>query len=317
MKKLIQIILATSFLSFATVSFADTSASHKAELQIQTRYLTEQVGDVEVFYREAGAEDSPVLLLLHGFPSSSHQFRELMPLLADQYRVIAPDYPGFGNTVAPPRGEYDYTFDNLADTIDDFTEALELEQFAMYVFDYGAPVGFRIAAEHPERITAIITQNGNIYDEGLSPGFAPIKAYWKNDTQENRDALRGFLAKESIAWQYTMGTPEDRLHLISPDSIAHDFANVDRDAEIQLDLFKSYASNVAAYPKWQAYLSKHQPPVLALWGKNDPFFIPPGAEAFKKDVPNAMVEFIDAGHWPLETHLHEIADRIQDFLPGG
>jgi len=316
MKKLIQTILAAPFLSFAAVSFADTSTGHKANFQTQTRYLTEQVGDVEVFYREAGAKASPVLLLLHGFPSSSHQFRELIPLLADKYRVIAPDYPGFGNTVAPPRSEYDYTFDNLTNTINDFTEALELDQFAMYVFDYGAPVGFRIATKHPERITAIISQNGNIYDEGLSPGIAPIKEYWKNDTKENRDALRGFLAKESIAWQYTTGTPQERLHLISPDSIAHDFANVERDAELQLDLFKSYASNVAAYPEWQAYLNKHQPPLLAVWGKNDPFFIPPGAEAFKKDVPNAAVEFIDGGHWLLETHLHEIADRIRAFLPG-
>jgi pimeloyl-ACP methyl ester carboxylesterase len=313
MKKPIRRVVAALSLALAA-SLSSAAVSSAASVQTQTRYLTETVGEVEVFYREAGKQDAPAVLLLHGFPSSSHQFRELMPLLADEYRVIAPDFPGFGNTVAPPRGEFDYTFDNLASTIEEFTEALELEQYAMYVFDYGAPVGFRLALSHPERVTGVITQNGNAYLDGVSPAFDTIAAYWNEDTKENRDALRAFLTKDTTAWQYMTGVPDDRIHLISPDSIAHDQANIDKDHEIQLDLFKSYESNVKAYPKWQAYLREHQPPLLALWGKNDPFFIPAGAEAFKRDVPDAKVEFLDAGHWPLETHLHEMSARIKRFL---
>ena len=304
------VIAAVAVLSatvFPLTSIADTSPQ-------LTRYNTQTVGDVEVFYREAGAADAPVLLLLHGFPSSSHQYRELIPLLADKYRVIAPDYPGFGSTVAPPRGEYEYSFDNLAKTIGGFTEALKLDSYAMYVFDYGAPIGFRLAVKNPERISAIISQNGNAYEEGLSDAWGPIKALWADSSEGNRDALRGLLKVETTQWQYTTGAPEDRQHLISPDSIAHDQAILDRDAEIQLDLFESYATNVAAYPKWQAYLKENQPPVLALWGQNDPFFPPAGAEAFKRDVPNAIVEYVDAGHFPLETHLPEIATRIRTFL---
>lgn len=281
---------------------------------MQTTYHTQTVDDVEVFYRQAGAADAPVLLLLHGFPSSSHQYRELMPLLADKYRVIAPDYPGFGNTKAPARGDYDYTFDNIAETIDGFTEALKLDRYAMYVFDYGAPVGFRLASNHPERVTAIITQNGNAYDEGLSDAWGPIRAYWNEDSKENRDALRKLLHVDTTTWQYNTGAPADRLHMISPDSIAHDQSILDRDADIQLDLFKSYASNVELYPTWQTYLKENQPPVLAIWGKNDPFFPPAGAEAFKRDVPGTQVELIDAGHFPLETHLAEVAASVRTFL---
>lgn len=303
-------ITATALLLTANFSHADVDNSDTT----QTTYHTEKVGEVEVFYRQAGAADSPVLLLLHGFPSSSHQYRELIPLLANDYRVIAPDFPGFGNTVAPPRGQFDYTFDNLAETIKGLTDSLALKKYAMYVFDYGAPIGFRLATENPERITAIITQNGNAYKAGLSAGFDKIRAYWQEDTQENRDALRGFLVKDTTVWQYTTGVPEDRLNRISPDSIAHDQANLDRDAEIQLDLFKSYKSNVIAYPEWQQYLRDHQPPVLAIWGKNDPFFLPAGARAFTKDVPDAVVELIDTGHWVLETHLEETAARIRTFL---
>lgn len=282
----------------------------------QTSYHTQTVGDVEVFYREAGPKDAPVLLLLHGFPSSSHQYRELIPLLSDKYRVIAPDYPGFGRTVAPPRGEYEYSFDNLAKTIGGFTEVLELDKFSMYVFDYGAPVGFRIATANPEKITGIISQNGNAYEEGLSDAWAPFYEYWKSNTKDSREALRGLLKVETTQWQYDTGATEDRAHLISPDSIAHDQAILDRDAEIQLDLFLSYGTNVVAYPKWQAYLKENQPPVLAIWGKNDPFFSALGALAFKKDVPNANVQFLDAGHFPLETHLVEIASQIRSFLEG-
>lgn len=279
-----------------------------------TAYRTQTVDNVEVFYREAGPADAPVILLLHGFPSSSHMFRNLMPQLADQYRVIAPDLPGFGATVAPPRGEYDYTFDNLAQTIDEFTAAIGLEKFAIYVFDYGAPVGFRLATAHPERISAIITQNGNAYAEGLTEGWNSIRAYWENDTQENRDALRSLLTRQTTEFQYTHGASEDRKHTISPDGINHDQAILDRDAEIQLDLFGNYQTNVAAYPQWQEYLRTHQPPVLAVWGKNDPFFGPAGAEAFKRDVPQAQVELLDAGHFTLETHSTEVADRMREFL---
>jgi len=281
---------------------------------IQTTYHTQTINNVEVFYREAGASDAPVLLMLHGFPSSSHQFRNIIPQLADKFRVIAPDLPGFGSTVAPSRAEFNYTFDNLANTIDAFTEALGLNRFAIFVFDYGAPVGFRIAVRHPERIVAIITQNGNGYEEGLTDAWGPIRAYWENDTQENRDALRGLLARETTKWQYTEGVPEDRKDLIGPDPIHHDQAILDRDAEIQLDLFHSYKTNVASYPEWQAYLREYQPPVLAIWGKNDPFFGPAGAEAFKKDVPGAEIELLDTGHFALETHGVEVAERIRSFL---
>ena len=280
----------------------------------ETTYHTQQVGDVEVFYRAAGAPDRPVVLLLHGFPSSSHQYRNLIPKLAEQYRVIAPDLPGFGSTVAPPRGEFDYTFDNLANTIDGFTTALGLDRFAIYVFDYGAPVGFRIASAHPERVTAIISQNGNAYEDGITDAWQPIQAYWRHETPENRNALRTILARSTTEWQYTEGTPPELLHRISPDAINHDQAILDRDAELQLDLFLDYRSNVAAYPVWQRYLRNHQPPVLAIWGKNDPFFGPAGAEAFRRDVPSAQVEYLDAGHFPLETHGEVIAGRILEFL---
>ena len=285
-------------------------------MNTQTHYRTQTVNDVEVFYREAGNPDAPPLLLLHGFPSSSHQFRNLIPLLADDFRLIAPDLPGFGSTKAPDRGTFDYTFDNLADTIDAFTHAIGLDRFAIYVFDYGAPVGFRIAARNPERISAIISQNGNAYEEGLTKGWAPIQAYWTDPSAENRDALRALLARETTEWQYTEGAPASRKSLISPDSINHDQAILDRDPEIQLDLFGDYKSNVALYPQWQVYLRDNQPPVLAIWARNDPFFGPDGAEAFRRDVSNAQVEFLDAGHFALETHVTEVAGRIRQFLGG-
>lgn len=277
-----------------------------------TTYRTQTVNDVEVFYREAGQESAPVLLMLHGFPSSSHQFRNVIPALAENFRVIAPDLPGFGSTVVG--GEFEYTFDNLTEVIDGFTDALGLTRFALFVFDYGAPVGFRIASRHPERISAIITQNGNGYEEGLTDAWAPIRAYWDDASQENRDALRGLLARETTQWQYTEGAPEDRKHLISPDPINHDQAILDRDADVQLDLFGNYHTNVSAYPEWQAYLRDNQPPVLAVWGKNDPFFGPDGAAAFKKDVPNANVVLLDAGHFALETHGTEVVQTVQEFL---
>ncbi|MEM7305841.1 MAG: alpha/beta hydrolase [Planctomycetota bacterium] len=280
----------------------------------QITHHTQKVDDVEVFYRAAGSTEKPIVLLLHGYPSSSHQYRNLIPALAQEYRVIAPDLPGFGSTVAPPRGEYDYTFDNLAATIDGFTEALGLERFALYVFDYGAPVGFRLATAHPERITAIVTQNGNAYQEGITEAWGPIQAYWADDSQESRDALRGLLTRETTEWQYFEGAPDALKNRISPDAIHHDQAILDRDAEVQLDLFLSYRTNVEAYPRWQEYLRTSKPPVLAVWGKNDPFFGPAGARAFQRDVPEAEVELLDAGHFALETHGEVVAERVLGFL---
>lgn len=273
--------------------------------------------DVEgfnVFYREAGPKDAPTLLLLHGFPSSSHMFRDLIPLLADRFHIVAPDLPGFGQSDMPPREKFSYTFDNIARVIDRFTEIIGLEKFAIYVFDYGAPTGFRIAAKHPDRITAIISQNGNAYEEGLSDGWNPIQAYWKDPSEPNRAALRQFLAPETTRWQYTHGVSD--ASLISPDGYTLDSSYLARPGsdEVQLDLFGDYKSNVALYPKFQEYLRTHKPPLLAVWGKNDPFFLPPGAEAFKRDNPNATVTFFDTGHFALETHADEVASAIKNFL---
>jgi len=277
---------------------------------------TIKVNGRDIFYREAGQTGSPAILLLHGFPTSSHMFRELIPLLAGQFHLIAPDLPGFGFSEAPARADYKYTFDNLAHTIEGFTEAIGLKRFAIYVFDYGAPVGLRLALSHPERVTAIISQNGNAYIEGLSQGWNPIQNYWKTQTPENRAALRDFLKPESVKWQYTHGVPD--ASLVAPESYTLDSALLARPGndEIQLDLFLDYASNVALYPKFQAYFRTHQPPLLAVWGKTDPFFLPPGAEAFKRDLPQAKIHFLDAGHFALETHAAEIAARICDFLRG-
>lgn len=267
-----------------------------------------------MFYREAGPRDAPIVLLLHGYAASSFMYRNLIPLLADGYRVIAPDLPGFGFTEAPARGQYDYTFDQLAETIGQFTRQLGLDRYAMQVFDYGAPVGWRLAAEHPARISAIISQNGNAYEEGLGAGWAPIQKYWKDPSQANRDALREFATPASIRWQYLEGVPDQTL--VAPDAIALEGHLVSRpgNADVQLDLLLDYASNVQKYPEFQAYFRKHQPPLLAVWGKNDPFFLPAGAEAWKRDIPGADVRFYDTGHLALETHGAEIGAVIRRFL---
>jgi pimeloyl-ACP methyl ester carboxylesterase len=272
------------------------------------------VDGFNVFYREAGREDAPTLLLLHGFPSSSHMFRDIIPLLADRFHVVAPDLPGFGQSDMPARETFSYTFENIAAIIDRFTEIIGLKKFAIYVFDYGAPTGFRIAAKHPERVTAIISQNGNAYVEGLSEGWNPIEAYWKDPSEANRDALRQLLTPETTCWQYTHGVVEESA--VSPDGIALDNFYLARPGanEIQLDLFGDYKSNVAQYPKFQEYFRTHKPPFLALWGRNDPFFLPAGAEAFKRDNPNATATFFDTGHFALETHADEIAAAIKNFL---
>jgi pimeloyl-ACP methyl ester carboxylesterase len=269
---------------------------------------------VRVFYRAAGDAAAPVILLLHGFPASSFMFRELIPRLATNYRVIAPDLPGFGFTEVPPERSYGYSFEALAKTIDAFTEALNLTRYAIYVFDYGAPTGFRLALAHPERVTAIISQNGNAYEEGLSSGWNPIQKYWKEPTAQNRAALHEFLTPEATKWQYTHGVAHPES--VSPESYTLDAALLQRpgNKDIQLDLFLDYASNVKLYPKFQGYFRKSKPPLLAIWGKNDPFFIPPGADAYRKDLPDAKIQFLDTGHFALETHVVEVAAAMKGFL---
>jgi pimeloyl-ACP methyl ester carboxylesterase len=279
-----------------------------------TRYKYVTVGGRKIFYREAGDKNAPAILLLHGFPSSSHMFRDLIPRLAGRYHLVAPDFPGFGQSDMPDRNDYDYTFANIARTIAQFTEQLGLTKLAIYIFDYGAPVGLRIALQIPDRITAIISQNGNAYEEGLSDGWNPIRTYWKDASEANRNALRVFLKPETTVFQYTHGVPDPSI--VSPDGRSLDdfyLARPNAD-EVQLDLFKDYASNVALYPKFQEFFRKYQPPLLAVWGKNDPFFLPTGAEAFKRDIPKAEVHFYDTGHFALETHCREIADAIVPFL---
>lgn len=270
---------------------------------------------VNVFYRTAGEANSPVVLLLHGFPTSSFMFRELIPRLASDYRVIAPDLPGFGFSDVPPERNYLYTFDQLAATVDAFTRALKISRYAIYVFDYGAPTGFRLAIAHPERVTAIVSQNGNAYEEGLGDAWDPIRKYWAAPTSDNRDILRkSILTEGGTRWQYTHGVTDPES--VPPESYTLDTALLERpgNKEIQLDLFLDYASNVQLYPKFQEYFRKWKPPLLAIWGKNDPFFIPAGAEAFRKDLPNAQVQFLNTGHFAIETHVAEIAAAMKEFL---
>ena len=270
---------------------------------------------VRVFYRAAGDASAPVVLLLHGFPASSFMFRELIPRLASHYRVIAPDLPGFGFTEIPAERKYVYSFDGLASTVEAFTQALKLDRYAIYVFDYGAPTGFRLAMAHPERVTAIVSQNGNAYEEGLADAWAPIRKYWAEPTAENREVIRkNILTLEGTRWQYTYGVTNPDS--VPPESYTLDTALFERpgNKDIQLDLFLDYASNVKLYPKFQEYFRKSKPPLLAVWGKHDPFFLPAGAEAFRKDLPNAKVQFLDAGHFAIETHVVEIAAAMQEFL---
>jgi pimeloyl-ACP methyl ester carboxylesterase len=270
---------------------------------------------VRVFYRAAGEVNAPVLLLLHGFPTSSFMFRELIPRLAGDYRVIAPDLPGFGFTEVPAGTNYAYSFDRLALTIETFTQAIKLNRYAIYVFDYGAPTGFRLAMAHPERVTAIVSQNGNAYEEGLGEAWGPIRKYWSSPTAENRDILRKTILTEGgTRWQYTEGVANPES--VPPESYTLDTALLERpgNKEIQLDLFLDYASNVKLYPRFQEYFRDSQPPLLAIWGKKDPFFVPAGAEAFRKDLPGAKVQFLDTGHFAIETHVEEIASAMKNFL---
>jgi pimeloyl-ACP methyl ester carboxylesterase len=280
-------------------------------------YIHYRAADVDGFkiaYREAGPEGAPKLLLLHGFPSSGHMFRDLIPLLSDRFHIVAPDLPGFGNSDMPPHDKFTYSFDKIAEVIGRFTEIIGFDRYALYVFDYGAPTGFRLAVKHPERITAIISQNGNAYEEGLSEGWNPIRNYWQDRSEKNRQALRDFLKPGTTIWQYTHGVADPSI--VSPDGYSLDNFYLARPGadEVQLDLMGDYKSNVALYPAFQAYFRTHKPPLLAAWGKNDPFFLPPGAEAFKRDIPGAVVRFFDTGHFALETHAGEIATAIRDFL---
>jgi pimeloyl-ACP methyl ester carboxylesterase len=280
-----------------------------------TSVHTVEADGVKVFYRAAGDTSAPVLLLLHGFPTSSFMFRELIPRLADQFRVIAPDLPGFGFTEIPEERKYTYSFDALARTIEAFTDALGLDRYAIYVFDYGAPTGFRLAMARPERVTAIVSQNGNAYEAGLGDAWGPIRKYWAEPTAENREVIRqNVLTLEGTRWQYTHGVANPDS--VAPESYTLDVALMEREGnkDIQLDLFLDYASNVKLYPKFQEYFRKSQPPLLAIWGKNDPFFIPAGAEAYKKDLPNAKVQLLDTGHFATETHVVEIAAAMREFL---
>ncbi len=273
-------------------------------------YRNTTVDGIKIAYREAGTQDAPKLLLLHGFPTSGHMFRDLIPLLADRYHIIAPDLPGFGQSDDPAVN----SFDSIADTIDRFTEIVGFDRYAVYVFDYGAPTGFRLAVKHPERITGIISQNGNAYVDGLSDAWNPVQAYWQDASAENRAVLKGFLGPETTVWQYTHGVADTTR--ISPDGYSLDNFYLSRPGaeDVQLDLMGDYKSNVALYPTFQDYFRTHKPRFLAVWGKNDPFFLPPGAEAFARDIPDAVIKFFDTGHFALETHADEIAAAIRDFL---
>jgi pimeloyl-ACP methyl ester carboxylesterase len=316
-----QIMTRRDFVSKGTVSLtaaavpatAATPAASHSEIPV-THVRRVQADGISVFYREAGPVDAPAILLLHGFPTSSFQYRELIPRLADKYRVISPDLPGFGFTEAPAERGYTYSFDNLAKTMEAFTEALHLSRYALYVFDYGAPTGFRLATAHPERVTAIVSQNGNAYEEGLGDAWQPIQRYWREPTLEHRDAIRSGLTPEGMRHEYSVGIPDPSV--IKPEGYTLDAALLARpgNVDIQLDLFLDYANNVKLYPRFQEYFRSAKPPLLAVWGEFDPYFVPAGAEAFKKDIPNATVEFLPTGHFALETHLQEITVAMREFL---
>ncbi len=278
------------------------------------RYRTVEIDGLDIFYREAGDPGSPTVLLLHGFPTSSHMFRNLIPALAKRYHVVAPDYPGYGNSSAPSVDDFDYTFDNVARIVDAFTEEVGLDRYSLYIMDYGAPIGFRLATAHPERVESLIIQNGNAYDEGLLEFWDPIKAYWQERSEKNGDALRGLLTIDATRWQYTHGTRNPEA--ISPDNWNMDQPLLDREGnqEIQLAMFYSYGSNPPLYPKWQAYMRKHQPPTLIVWGKNDPIFPEAGAHPYKRDLKNLEFYVLDTGHFALEEDGDRIAELTIDFL---
>ncbi|NJO42677.1 MAG: alpha/beta hydrolase [Cyanobacteria bacterium RU_5_0] len=282
---------------------------------MSTTFHTISIDGLNIFYREAGSKENPTILLLHGFPTSSHMFRNLIPLLADRFHLVAPDYPGFGNSSMPTVDEFDYTFDHLADVMDQFTKALGLSKYSLYVMDYGAPIGFRLAAKHPERVAALIVQNGNAYEEGLRDFWEPLKAYWHDRSLENADKLRQFLTLDATKWQYTHGVRNPQT--ISPDNWNIDQPLLDRPGnnDIQLALFYSYGSNPPLYPQWQEYFRTYQPPTLIVWGKNDFIFPAEGAHPYKRDLNTVEFHLLDTGHFALEEEGETIADHIRRFLP--
>lgn len=298
---------------FTALAQAQT-LNHTTMKNTEIHYLNIKANGLNIFYREAGPKDAPVILLLHGYPTSSHMFRNLIPILDGKYHVIAPDLPGFGFSDAPSHDKFDYTFDNMAKTMQAFIDELGLKHFALYIFDYGAPTGLRLAMANPEKITAIISQNGNAYVEGLSTGWNPIQRYWENPTQANRDSLKDFVSKEATWYQYHEGVSDPSL--IAPESYTMDQHFLDRpgNIDIQLDLLLSYRTNVAMYPEFQAYFRKYQPPFLAVWGNKDPYFLPAGAEAYKRDLPKATIKFYNTGHFALETNAQDIGNDILNFL---
>lgn len=291
-----------------------TTTSSAVTAHAPVHFRTEQVGDVAVFYREAGDPAAPTILLLHGFAASSFMYRDVIAALSERYHVVAPDLPSFGHTQPPAREDYAYTFANIADTMVRFTEQLGLARYAIMVHDYGAPVGWRMALAHPARITAIVSQNGNAYEEGLAQGWDPIRTYWDAPTEAHRAALRDFPTPAAIRWQYLEGVPDPSL--VSPDGYTLEGLHVTRpgNAEIQLDLLLDYASNVRMYPQFQEYFRRQQPPLLAVWGRNDPYFLPAGAMAWQRDIPGAEIRFYDTGHFALETHAAQIIPAIRSFL---
>ena len=299
-----------------TAAFSPAHAAEpKAPTPVHaTMHKTIKVDGLDIFYREAGPADAPVVLLLHGFPTSSHMFRNLIPALSDRYHVIAPDYPGYGHSSMPSVTEFNYTFDNLANVVEAFTEKLNLKSYSLYLMDYGAPVGFRLAAKHPERVKSLIIQNGNAYEEGLREFWAPFKTYWKDSSDKNAEALRNLLTLEATKWQYTHGTRQ--VETISPDNWLVDQTQLDRpgNKDIQMALFASYASNPPLYPKWQEYFRKHQPPTLIVWGKNDLIFPADGAEPYRRDLKNLEFHLIDTGHFALEEEGRQISSLIRGFL---
>ena len=311
--------LATIFLNAFVLpaSFADVTMPappSAATAAMQVHYQTAKIDGVDVFYREAGPRQAPVLLLLHGFPTSSHMFRDLITRLDDQYHIIAPDYPGYGYSGAPDHTQFAYTFDNYASIVDKLTEQIGVRRYALYVMDYGAPVGFRLAAKHPDRVTAIIVQNGNAYDEGIGKFWDPIKAYWKTGSSKEREGIRWLMLPKTTLWQYTNGFKDTSL--VSPDARTLDQLFLDRpgNQEIQLDLFYDYRTNIPLYPQWQAYFRKYKPPMLIVWGKNDEIFLAAGAEPFRRDIPNVEIHMFDTGHFALESDGPEIAELIREFL---
>ena len=303
----------TKHILLAATALAVSLSATAAEDKTLVRYQSLDVQGVNVFYREAGSPKAPTVLLLHGFGASSYMFRDLMPKLAEKYHVIAPDLPGFGQTTVKPGVKFNYNFDNLTSVIDEFTVAKKLERYAMYVFDYGAPVGWRLAVKNPEKITAIVTQNGNGYEEGLSEGWADMRKAWANPTAENREALRKFNTAEMLKWQYTEGVEDTSVIAPEPYQLAH--AAIERiGVDVQMDLLLDYGSNVKQYSQLHQFFRSKQPPLLAIWGEKDPFFLPAGAKAFQRDNPKAEVQFLNSGHFAIETHGNQIAAAMLEFL---